>query len=110
MPQPTDLDTTDHGERDAASIRILGFFFTVLGLLVLVATLTMLGDDAPAEEGAAAEQTETVDGEDASEGDAETAEKTASVTRKRGAIVNAVSGLVLALIGAGMLVYTKRKK
>ena len=38
MPEPPKLDQTDHAERDAASLRILGFFFTVLGLLVLVGT------------------------------------------------------------------------
>jgi len=36
MPEPPDLDPTDHKERDAASIKILGFFFSVLGGLVLI--------------------------------------------------------------------------
>ncbi len=73
MPEPSDMDTTDHGERDVASIKILGFFFTVLGLLVLVGTFATL--DNP-----------------------------------RGAIVNAISGLVLATIGAAMLLWAKRAR
>ena len=72
MPEPSDMDPTDHGERDAASIKILGFFFTILGLLVLFGTLGALDNT-------------------------------------RAAIVNAVSGLVLALIGAGMLLVVKRR-
>jgi len=44
MPEPADLDTTDHRERDAASIKILGFFFSVLGALVLVGTFWSLDD------------------------------------------------------------------
>ena len=47
MPEPADLDTTSHAERDAASLKILGFFFSVLGLLVLVGTLWSL-DNTPA--------------------------------------------------------------
>ncbi len=42
MPEIPELDQTDHKERDAASLRILGFFFTVLGALVLVGTLWSL--------------------------------------------------------------------
>ncbi len=42
--EPAELDTTDHGERDAASIKILGFFFTILGSLVLVGTFWSLDD------------------------------------------------------------------
>jgi hypothetical protein len=71
MPEPADLDKTDHAERDAASIRILGFFFTVLGLLVLFGTLFALDNT-------------------------------------RGAIVNAISGIVLATIGSVMLLLTRR--
>ena len=71
MPEPSDLDTTDHAERDAASIKILGFFFTLLGLLVVVGTLATLDDP-------------------------------------RGAIVNAISGLVLATVGAAMLLWARR--
>ncbi len=44
MPEPTELDKTSHRERDAASLKILGFFFTVLGILVLIGTLWSLGD------------------------------------------------------------------
>ncbi len=71
MPKPSDRDTTDHGERDVASIKILGFFLTVLGLLVLVGTF-------------------------------------AALENPRGAIVNAISGLVLATVGAAMLFWAKR--
>jgi len=42
MPEPPHLDQTDHHERDAASLRILGFFFAVLGSLVLVGTFWSL--------------------------------------------------------------------
>ncbi len=42
MPEPLKVDATDPSERDAASLKILGFFFTVLGLLVLVGTLWSL--------------------------------------------------------------------
>ena len=42
MPEPADLNTTDHAERDAASLKILGFFFTVLGVLVLLGTFWSL--------------------------------------------------------------------
>jgi hypothetical protein len=72
MPDPSDLDSNDYGERDAASIKILGFFFTILGLLVLLGTLGALDNT-------------------------------------RAAIVNAVSGLVLALIGAAMLLLVKHR-
>jgi len=44
MPEPPEFDTTDHRERDAASIKILGFFFAVLGSLVLVSTFWSLGN------------------------------------------------------------------
>jgi len=42
MPEPPHLDQTDHRERDAASLRILGFFFAVLGSLVLIGTFWSL--------------------------------------------------------------------
>jgi len=42
MPEPTEPETTDYRERDAASIKILGFFFTLLGVLVLVGTFWTL--------------------------------------------------------------------
>lgn len=45
MPEPPKLDQTDHAERDAASIKILGFFFTVLGLLVLIGTYWAIRDE-----------------------------------------------------------------
>ncbi len=44
MPNPPELDQTSHRERDVASLRILGFFFAVLGALVLVGTLWSLGN------------------------------------------------------------------
>ncbi len=36
MSEPTELETPDYRERDAATLKILGFFFAVLGVLVLV--------------------------------------------------------------------------
>ncbi|NOZ40830.1 MAG: hypothetical protein GXP24_11475 [Planctomycetes bacterium] len=44
MPNPPEFDQTSHSERDAASLRILGFFFAVLGALVLIGTLWSLGN------------------------------------------------------------------
>ncbi|MEO2050096.1 MAG: hypothetical protein ABGX16_26360 [Pirellulales bacterium] len=45
MPEPLEVDTTDHSERDAASLKILGFFFSALGALVLVGTLWSLDNE-----------------------------------------------------------------
>lgn len=36
MSEPSELETTDYSERDAATLKILGFFFAILGSLVLV--------------------------------------------------------------------------
>jgi len=44
MPEPSELETPDYSERDAASIKILGFFFAVLGALVLIGTFWSLGN------------------------------------------------------------------
>ncbi len=38
MPEPSKVETPDYRQRDAASLNILGFFFAVLGSLVLVGT------------------------------------------------------------------------
>ncbi len=73
MPEPADLDTTDHDERDAASIRILGFFLTILGMLVLIGTYWAIGN-------------------------------------MHAVIINAVSGLVLTLIGVAMLAFARRSR
>ncbi|MCA9232243.1 MAG: hypothetical protein KDA57_16465 [Planctomycetales bacterium] len=42
MPEPPKLDTTDHTERDCASLSILGYFFAILGVLVLAGTFWSL--------------------------------------------------------------------
>jgi len=44
MTEPPELETPDYSERDAATLKILGFFFAVLGALVLVATYWTLGN------------------------------------------------------------------
>jgi predicted phage tail protein len=44
MTEPSEFETPDYSERDAASLKILGFFFSVLGALVLVATYWTLGN------------------------------------------------------------------